>query len=68
MLKRKKIEIQEEERKPLVLAHSDNASILAASSNGLVPKCHRTSAPDHQRQLTADIVCTMHGCSLEADK
>jgi hypothetical protein len=30
-----------------VLAHSDNTSILVASPNGLVPKCHRTSALDH---------------------
>ena len=52
----------------LMRTHSDSTSILAASSAGLVPTCHRTSASARQRQSTADTACTMRDCSPEADK
>jgi hypothetical protein len=35
-------------------------SILAASSNSLVPKCHRTSALSPQSRSTPDTVFTIH--------
>jgi len=52
----------------LMRTHSDGASILAASSDGLVPTCHRTSASARQSQSTVDTVCAMRGSSPEADK
>jgi len=48
--------------------HSDNTSILAPSSDGLVPLCHRTSVSVRESQVTSDTFCTICGCSLAADK
>ncbi len=64
----KKWESESEDGDVLRRTYSDNTSILAASSNDLVPMCHRTSASVLQSRLTADTVCTMRGCSPEEGK
>ena len=65
MLKRK---FKSEDGNVLMQTYSDNISILAASPDGLVPKCHHTSASVRQNRLTADTVCTICGRSSEVDK
>lgn len=47
--------------------HSGNTSILAAASDGLVPRYHRMCVSAHQNRLTVDTVYTMRVCSPEAD-